>query len=112
MQWQERLMTLQRLGKWRLGLWLALEFYRAHMARRGNSSRADAPHTTLQTAALGKVTSAAAGGGGDLQQLEKWLLTLLVGFDSYAKRPLADSHGPITLSLNPSQCRWGTSKGS
>ena len=86
MSWQERLSTLQQLGKWGLGLWLGLEFYRAQLrrARPTSSATAGSGHGSRS------VLRSSNGGSTDrqqleqLQQLQQWLLGLLLGYVSAA----------------------------
>lgn len=87
MSWQERLSTLQQLGKWGLGLWLGLEFYGAQLRRARPPSPA--------VAAAGSGSS--MGGSAERQQqlglLQQWLLGLLLGYVSAALAPGKSSTG-------------------
>ena len=88
MAWHERLRTLQQLGKFGLGLWLGLEFFRAHLERRG----AAAVGQVIPPLGSGSGSTAPGRGGRvepstssaaeqqQLQVLERWLLSLLIGY--------------------------------
>jgi hypothetical protein len=93
MSWQERLRTLQQLGKWGLGLWLGLEFYRAQL--KGANSQPSSASSNKTTSAGGKGRSQAQPQTGGkqtansgrsssalAQQLNQWLLSLMLGYIS------------------------------
>ena len=86
MSWQERLGTLQQLGKWGLGLWLGLELYKAQLrrARPIASATAGSGHESRSGLRSGNGGSSDRQQLEQLQQLQQWLLGLLLGYVSAA----------------------------
>ncbi|GAX83579.1 hypothetical protein CEUSTIGMA_g11004.t1 [Chlamydomonas eustigma] len=90
MTWQERLRTLQQLGKWGLGLWLGLEFYRAHHRRSSSPETSSSPSSSSSSVQLpgrgkqqqGHPQGKASGASSALVLLQQWLLNLLMGYIS------------------------------
>ncbi|GFR42941.1 hypothetical protein Agub_g3817, partial [Astrephomene gubernaculifera] len=88
--WQERLRTLADIGKWKLGLRFALDFYKLHLSRNATTTTTTAASSPAAASAAANPTTAGGGGGGGRtaappdsspygEALRGWLAFLAVG---------------------------------
>jgi hypothetical protein len=87
LSWSERLKTLQDVSKWRLGLAVALRFYKTLTSSSRPGSKQPANGDTAAAKRPGGVAKGpptglarCEGSSAELPQVEQWMLSLLLGY--------------------------------